>query len=148
MKPAPTDPPPETAPPDCPYCGAPSFFLQNSACIYHGNDYGPVYICPPCQAWVGCHPGTTRPLGRLADAELRKAKIRTHDEFDRTWRALFERRRRSDPKYSHRRARGSRYKRLAELLGITQQDCHIGIFDVQQCMQVVDLCRSGALDGD
>lgn len=135
-------------PVNCPYCSRPSQFLASSEQIYHGRDYGPAYVCFPCQAWVGCHPGTTTPLGRLANAELRRAKMQAHDAFDPVWRALYERRLASDPSYSRGRARGGRYKRLAALLGIPPQECHIGMFDVEQCLRVVELCRSGALDGD
>lgn len=107
-----------------------------------------MYICHACQAWVGCHRGTTTPLGRLANAELRQAKRLAHSAFDRTWQALYERRRKTDPRYPRGRARGSRYKRLAGLLGINPRDCHIGMFDVAQCVRVVALCRSGVLDED
>ena len=134
--------------PACPYCGAGAEFLPSSASLYHGRDFGPVYACLPCKAWVGCHRGTKQPLGRLADAALRRAKIAAHDAFDRTWRALHARRLASEPGYKLGRARASRYRRLAELLGIAPQDCHIGMFDVETCQRVVALCASGALDAD
>lgn len=137
-----------TPAPACPYCGAPAEFLASSERVYHGHDYGPVYACFPCGAWVGCHRGTTRPLGRLADAALRKAKIDAHDAFDRTWRALHARRQAPEPGYTLGRARASRYRRLAELLGIAPQDCHIGMFDIETCRRVVALCAGGALDAD
>lgn len=71
-----------TKPPICPYCERPAEFLASSARVYHGRDYGPVWACLPCAAWVGCHKGTTQPLGRLANAELRKAKMAAHAAFD------------------------------------------------------------------
>ena len=134
--------------PTCPYCGAPAEFLPSSERLYHGRDYGPVYACLPCKAWVGCHRGTTRPLGRLADAALRRAKIAAHAAFDHTWRALHARRQTAEPGYTLGRARASRYRRLAELLGIPPQECHIGMFDVETCRRVIELCASGALDAD
>ena len=60
----------------CDYCGKPAQFVD-SASVYHGHSYGMVYYCPDCQAWVGVHKGTDRPLGRLADAELRRWKKHT-----------------------------------------------------------------------
>ena len=61
----------------CPYCGAP-VLLKDSNYVYHNNkNYGKMWVCsnyPECDAYVGCHPGTTIPLGRLADSALRKAK--------------------------------------------------------------------------
>ncbi|MBB4635890.1 zinc-finger-containing protein [Longimicrobium terrae] len=122
-------------PPSCPYCLRPSRFLASSAPLYHGHDYGPVYVCEPCGAWVGCHRGTERPLGRLANAELRRAKVQAHDAFDRVWRSGDD----------HPRARGEAYRRLAELLGIEPSQCHIGMMDVEDCRRVVEACTREAL---
>src|SRR5580700_2416837 len=69
----------------CPYCEQPAK-LVDSAEIYGGRSYGWAYLCSPCRAYVGCHDGTKRPLGRLANADLRAAKIRAHDAFDKLWR--------------------------------------------------------------
>lgn len=43
-------------------------------------------------------------------------------------------------------ARGGRYKKLAELMGLSMAECHIGMFDEEQCRKVVELCASGALN--
>ena len=43
--------------------------------------------CEPCGAYVGCHPGTTVPLGRLANAELRRAKQSVHRALDPLWKS-------------------------------------------------------------
>ena len=90
----------------CPYCRKPAKFMESSALIYHGRNYGPVYACMPCGAWVGCHPNTTRPLGRLANAELREMKMKTHAAFDPIWTARFERKHAIDPRYKKAMARG------------------------------------------
>jgi hypothetical protein len=37
-----------------------------------GIDYGMIYYCPKCRAYVGVHAGTDRAKGRLANAELRR----------------------------------------------------------------------------
>lgn len=132
--------------PICPYCGNPSIFHQSSEHLYHGKNYGPVYECSPCGAWVGCHPGTARPLGRLANRELREAKIAAHNEFDRLWRKRYVRKHAVDSRYTKGMARGGRYKELAILLNIPREECHIGMFDVDQCKRVRELCRSGALN--
>ena len=129
----------------CPYCFEPAKLLLSSAPIYHGRDYGPVHVCWPCDAWVGCHPNTTRPLGRLANAELRQWKMKAHAAFDPIWKARFERKSTIDPAYKKAMARGGRYKKLAELLGIPRHECHIGMFDVDRCQRAVQVCESGAL---
>ena len=38
----------------------------------YGVDYGMIYYCPQCGAYVGVHKGTDRAKGRLANAELRR----------------------------------------------------------------------------
>ena len=121
--------------PICPYCSAPSVYLPSSASLYGGRNFGPVWICPPCQAWVGCHTGTAKPLGRLADAALRQAKQDAHAAFDPLWQA---RQRRDGTSEHDARSRG--YAWLAEQLGVSAKDCHIGMFDLATCRRVVDIC--------
>ncbi|HEY1900740.1 MAG TPA: zinc-finger-containing protein [Steroidobacteraceae bacterium] len=135
---------PVTAP-ICPYCTATAVYLPSSAQIYQGRDYGPVWCCNVCNAYVGCHPGTNRPLGRLANAELRKWKRAVHHVFDPIWRRRYELRVLDDPKYKVWMARGGRYKQLAQLLGIPVDQCHIGMFDVPMCKRAVEICQSGQL---
>lgn len=130
----------------CPYCGKPPVFFKSSESFYHGKDYGPLWACKPCGAWVGCHPKTNKPLGRLADAALRRAKMEAHAAFDPVWRARLERKRVKDARYSKGMARGGRYKALANLLGIPQKDCHIGMFDIDLCQRTVEVIRAGKLE--
>ena len=69
--------------PTCPYCGSRARLVDSTA-IY-GRSYGMTWVCeryPSCGAYVGCHPGTTTPLGRLADKKLRAAKKAAHAAFD------------------------------------------------------------------
>jgi uncharacterized protein DUF3268 len=56
----------------CPYCGCKPV-LENSKVVY-GKDYGLIYHCRPCKAWVGVHRNSVRALGRLANEELRHWK--------------------------------------------------------------------------
>lgn len=130
----------------CPYCTKPAVFHSSSAHVYHGRDYGPIYHCEPCEAWVGCHPNTETPLGRLADKALRQAKIKVHAVFDPIWKARWARKSGADSKYKKHMARGGRYKRLAELMGIPREECHIGMFDLERCEAAIRICQSGALE--
>lgn len=129
----------------CDYCLGPAV-LTSSTEVYGGRDYGLIYLCRPCNAYVGVHKGTTKPLGRLADKELRYWKQRAHAAFDPIWQARLARKRAEDPKYIRAMARGGRYKRLAQLLGVPREECHIGTFDVDQCKAVVAICESGQLE--
>lgn len=117
--------------PICDYCGKPATLRRSSAFLYRGRDYGPVWYCPCVPAWVGCHKGTEEPLGRLADAELRKAKQAAHRAFDPFWLAIKPR----------KAARVNAYAWLARALCLSRENCHIGMFDVATCKRVVLLCR-------
>ncbi|AJF08211.1 zinc-finger-containing protein [Geoalkalibacter subterraneus] len=119
---------------DCPYCGKQSH-LTSSREVYGGRDYGPIYLCRPCDAYVGCHPGTTDPLGRLADKDLRKWKKKAHDAFDPLWK---EKARREE--CGNGRARRAGYRWLADQLGIAFDECHIGMFDIETCQRVTKIC--------
>lgn len=134
--------------PICPYCGEFAKHVKGNVIYPHRSDlaFKNFYLCEPCKAYVGCHDGTLRPLGRLADADLREAKQAAHAAFDPIWRARWERKSAADPAYKKSMARGGRYKKLAELMGIPKDDCHIGMFDIAQCRQVVALCKAGELE--
>ena len=123
----------------CPYCGKPAEFVTGSAIYPHRSDLHDkqFYRCQPCEAWVGCHDGTPHPLGRLANAELRAAKIAAHAAFDPLWvnRGIGRRK--------------AAYRWLADHLGIPPSRCHIGWFDLEQCRRVVEVVHAaeGAEEG-
>lgn len=96
-----------------------------------------IYLCRHCKAWVGVHDGTDKPLGRLANAELRSAKVHAHDCFDPLWLGKIRR-----DGCSKKQARMAGYKWLADQLGIETDRCHIGMFDVDMCNRVVEVCQS------
>ena len=85
------------------------------------------YRCPTCGAYVGCHPGTTTPLGSVASAALRDARGRAHHAFDPLWKSGYL-------------SRHGAYRWLADQLGVPRGECHIGMFDEAQCARVVSVC--------
>lgn len=121
----------------CPYC-------HRDAALVTGNEIYPhrpdlidklFWRCAPCGAYVGCHPRAGKngkggigdgrvPLGRLANAELRRAKQRAHAAFDPMWRSGQVRRK-------------AAYAWLAGELGLCAENCHIGMMDVDACRAVV-----------
>lgn len=121
--------------PVCDYCGQNAVLVKSSEVYGSGRDYGPMWLCQPCQAWVGCHPGTTRSLGRLANAELRQAKMAAHAAFDPLWRDH------PDPPWGRPGHRKSAYTWLADQLGLPPRHCHIGMMGVLACWRVVEACR-------
>lgn len=111
----------------CPYCkGEP--MLRDSNVVY-GRSYGPIWYCEPCNAWVGCHPGTNDPLGRLANATLREAKKRAHEAFDQIWKKKIM-------------SRTAAYAWLSRRLGIPKKYTHIGMFNVETCSKVITLSKA------
>jgi hypothetical protein len=115
----------------CPYCDQHAALVLGSSVYPHRADLNKLrfYICRPCDAWVGCHGSGVTPLGRLANAELRRAKMAAHAAFDPLWKRRTMK-------------RSAAYKWLADSLAIDPKDCHIGMFDVQTCERVVELCRA------
>lgn len=128
-------------PPVCPYCGK-TAILVDGAALYpthtrlHEQKF---WACIPCQAWVGCHKNSRHhaPLGRLADAKLRRAKINCHAVFDSLWRAEVK-----VSGCSIGDARGSGYKWLAEQMGIDRRECHIGMFSLERAEQAIKICAA------
>jgi hypothetical protein len=128
--------------PTCPYCSTQAALVTGQHVYPHRPDlFGlKFWACTPCDAYVGCHKegawmkingmkvvsDGTLPLGRLANAELRQAKQAAHAAFDPLWKAQGMTRR-------------DAYSWLARQLGIRFDDCHIGMFDVDQCNNVVSL---------
>ena len=115
----------------CPYCGELAELID-SVEIY-GRSYGQAWICKPCDAYVGCHKGTSKPLGRLADRELRTWKKKAHSAFDPLWK-------------TKQMTRGAAYRWLAKELNMSRADCHIGMMDVSQCKSVVGACTQNEKD--
>jgi len=76
---------PPAGPPMCPYCGSPSRLAEGR--VIGRRD--PIWLCgayPACDSYVGCHPGSTRPLGSLANPQLREMRVTVHRRIDSLWR--------------------------------------------------------------
>ena len=105
----------------CNLCGGEVVFTSNSN-IY-GRKYGSgfCYLCMKCGAYVGTHrPYPKEALGILANAEMRKWKMRCHDIFDSMWKN----------KKGGNKTRRALYAWLAKKLNIPVEDCHFGYFDL------------------
>lgn len=118
----------------CPYCGKETEYVDSS--IVYRKSFGKIYYCSSCKAWVGVHKGTNKALGRLADQELREWKIKAHFLFDRLWK------KKVTQGFSKKYARFKAYSWLSKELKIEMDRTHIGMFDVDQCKKVVELCKA------
>lgn len=126
------------APPTCPYCGSQAEFRDSRIIYGQGTNFGMVWICrqyPNCDAYVGVHKNTKRPLGRLANPELRRWKKAAHAAFDPMWRHKVLN------GQDRREARNAGYRWLAGQVGMALDDCHVGMFDVKTCKRVVEICE-------
>jgi len=101
----------------CPYC--------NSKAKLEKKRFGimtrVVWICHPCGAWVGCHPDTTRPLGTLANRQLRRWRIKAHDALDPIWQGN----------------EMERHKVYDMLRRQFKRDIHIGEADLETCQDII-----------
>ena len=74
----------------CRYCGGivrlvPAENVYGDSAVRLGLKGEKLYQCQNCNARVGCHKGTVRPLGDLANEVLRLKRIETHQVFDAYW---------------------------------------------------------------
>jgi len=121
----------------CPYCNKPTI-LRPSSFVYGKNapDYGWFWLCvryPRCDAYVGCHPGTQRPLGTLANKALRTLRINAHNLFDQLWK-------------KGKLDRKQCYLLLQDATNLPPRDAHISRLNNEQCKKVIKLMRSGSLE--
>ena len=91
-----------------------------------------LYQCQNCNARVGCHRDSKRPLGNVANEVLRLKRVETHQVFDSLWQR-------------QGMTRTAAYKWLAERMELPEECAHIGGFEMDQCQKLVDICAG--LDG-
>lgn len=83
-----------------------------------------IYLCRPCNAYVGVHKNSRKSKGRLANGKLRKLKMEAHKYFDQIWKLEYMTRREA-------------YKWLSEKLDLPREYTHIGMFTERICLDVV-----------
>ena len=122
----------------CPYCDA-EIELVTGEIIYPQRPdlhHRKFYLCIPCKAYVGCHPGSSRALGRLANSELRRWKQTAHSYFDPLWRMKM-----AKAGISKSKARDLANQWLADQMKIDVKKCHIGMFSIEECKRLVEVCE-------
>lgn len=124
----------------CPYCKKPTKIAKQIE-VYGTEKYGTelVRVCWECDAWVGCHAGTNKAKGRLANKELRGLKIQAHAYFDPLWKMHMKR-----YNYDQNKSRNMTYEWLADEMGLDREECHIGMFNENQCKRVIEICSQYA----
>lgn len=118
----------------CHQCGGPVLLIRK---YFISDDGGAnAWKCRrrDCNSSVMCHPGTTKPMGRMADSHTRTERHNAHLAFDPLWRDH------GRPKVFLTRV--GAYQWLATMMRIPLSECHIGQFNREQCLQVIELCKA------
>lgn len=118
---------------NCPYCKKEAEWVENKE-IY-GKNYGKsvmVYLCQPCNAYVGCHNNTRKPLGIMANADTRKWRQKAHAVFDPLWQKIFKR------NSTKRLNREAMYNRISNAFGCR---VHIAESDIDRCKKIIEWCN-------
>ena len=120
-------PHPTPVPERCTYCTG-RVVVANNSTIY-GRPFGNypwVLKCIDCDSYVGLHPDTNIPLGTMANKETREARKEAKKIF---YTFL----------HDEKMSRTAGYKWLADQMGLTDAECHFGLFTVEQCEQVMEI---------
>lgn len=107
----------------CPECGS-DMVLRYT--LKFGGRY--FYGCseyPICNAIHGCHQDSKKPFGIPADKETKQWRIKAHKSFDWLWK-------------SGNMKRAEAYKWMQLSLGLSSKKAHIGMFDLNQCRQLIE----------
>jgi len=106
----------------CPYCEKEAKWCENK--VIYGRNYGKSYMCyycEDCNAYVGCHNNSKKPLGTMADGELREWRKKVHAKIDPLWK-------------ENNWERSTIYKKLKRYYG---SHVHIGDSDIDLCADIL-----------
>lgn len=109
---------------NCPYCGNEARYGPNEE--WYGKRYGKSYMCyycKPCDAYVGTHQNTPRPLGTMANKELRQYRMKVHEKIDPLWK-------------NGEWRRGQLYSFISKKLGY---EYHTGESDIETCKKILTM---------
>lgn len=71
---------------NCPYCGKEAEYIDSKYYYANGVSYGMIYLCRQCDAVVSTHKNSGKPLGSMANRELRELRKQAHSLFDPLWK--------------------------------------------------------------
>ena len=120
----------------CPYCHA-NASLRPASTVYGCNRRSQgkyIYLCdrwPACDAYVSAHDRTHRPMGTLANGDLRHKRILAHRALEHL-------------QQSRHMEKWEVYIWLQAKLGLNDQQAHIGMFSDGMCDEVIRLCYKAA----
>ncbi len=117
-------------PPICPSCKEPTKLVPGNALYPERPDLERkrYWACFGCDAYVGCHPKNSIPLGTVARKPLRASRSRVLSAFDPLWK-------------SGRMTRPEAYEWLAKSMGISMSKCRVAMFDERDCEVAIEKIR-------
>ena len=107
--------------------------LRPAAYVYGDNNLDPekyLYVCsgyPSCDSYIGAHKKSMRPMGTMADSNLRNKRIEAHRALDAIWKNGYM-------------TKHSTYIWLQNRLNLREKDTHIGKFSYYLCEQTIREC--------
>lgn len=111
----------------CQYCQNEATFMTTEE--FYGKDYGTnMWVCRPCDAYVGTHKRTDQPKGTLANKELREWRMKAHKAVDPLWLSN---------KGSRTKARTKVYRWIQQVMSLSKEEAHIGMMDKEQCQRLI-----------
>lgn len=120
----------------CPYCNAKAV-LRPANTVYGISDRSTgrhLYVCtnwPKCDAYVSAHKSDRKPMGRLANGNLRHKRILAHKAME-------------DYRRLTHMDKWAVYLWLQGKLGLGEHHIHIAKFDDEMCDRVIEICRSAS----
>lgn len=116
----------------CPYCGANTVIRPASEIYQDPRRTDELYVCsnyPRCNSYVSMYPGTKKPMGPLANGDLRNLRIRAHRKFDQIWQTRIM-------------SRDQAYRWMADYFCLPLREAHIGNFNEYRCKELINKCES------
>ena len=120
----------------CPYCGKNVVFRSADGVSKENKFNTMLYVCsdyPKCDAYVRVKPGTKRPMGTLADSNLRALRTEAHFYFDQ----LHE---------SGAMTKQQAYQWLAYKVSAPLSQAHIGYMREYYCQRVIEECKKWLME--
>jgi hypothetical protein len=117
----------------CPYCNSPTLEVTGDEIYGPGRGYGHIkmFKCSgSCDAYSTSkwEHGLRVSTGSLANKELRELRKKCHQLFDVQWKG----------KTNEKLARRKCYAWLQEFTKLPEELAHFGMFNVEQCRQIIE----------
>lgn len=106
----------------CPFCKKSAVWCENKEVYGHNTGKSwMIYLCKPCNAYVGCHQNSKKPMGTMANAEMRLWRGRAHNVIDPLWRS-----------------KGMRRNEVYDFLSAQfSKEIHIAQCDIEMCKKII-----------